>query len=97
MNLIGFTWSALMAMHAQRSCQIAWFVYGWIEREQVLNAIACADGWTRSTGSTAARLQPSGQGIKKTVSPVASRASVHGSDRAESARCRSPEPVRPRS
>lgn len=33
MSLMGVPWTALLDMHPQRSHQIAWFVYGWIERE----------------------------------------------------------------
>ena len=43
MNLMALSWAALMDMQPQRSHQIAWFVYGWIEREHVLNVDA--SGW----------------------------------------------------
>lgn len=97
MNLIGFPWTVLTAMQPQRSCQIAWFVYGWIEREHVLNATACADWWMRATGLAAARIQPSRQVIEKAVTPVAPRSRSRGGDRAGSARFRSPKPARLRS
>jgi len=57
MNLMALPWTALMDMQPQRSHQIAWFVYGWIEREHVLNVTACADWWTRALGLSAAQLK----------------------------------------
>lgn len=97
MSLNGFPWAAMMAMQLQRSSQIAWFVYGWIEREHVLNATACADWWMRATGSAAARIQPSRQGIETTLPPLAARMGTRSDEQAESARVRSPELMRPRS
>lgn len=97
MNLIVFPWSAPMAMQPLRSSQIAWFVYGWIEREHVLNATACADWWMRATGLAAARIQPSRQVIETTLPPLAARMGTRSDDHAESARVRSPELMRPRS
>ncbi len=93
MNLIGFPWTALMDMHPQRIYQIAWFVYGWVEREHVLNLTACAEGWMRAIGLPAARLEAPRQGIGGTVPPVAPQVLVSDGDRAEIPRHRSPRPV----
>ncbi|EWS55627.1 MULTISPECIES: hypothetical protein [unclassified Methylibium] len=42
MSLMQMPWIALLDMQPQWSHQIAWFVYGWVEREQLLNVTACA-------------------------------------------------------
>lgn len=97
MNLIVFPWAALMAMKPLRSSQVALFVYGWIEREHVLNASAYADWWMRAIGLAAARIQPSRQVIEKAATPVAPRSRSHGGDRAGSGRFRSTKPARLRS
>ena len=70
MNLMALSWAALMHMQPQRSHQIAWFVYGWIEREHVLNVTACADWWTRALGLSAAQLKVPSQRIGNTVPQV---------------------------
>lgn len=55
MNLMQMPWAALMDMQPQRSHRIAWFLYGWIEREHVLNVTACAHWWMRAVGLSAAQ------------------------------------------
>ena len=50
MNRMGIPWTALMDMQPQRSYHIAWFVYGCIEREHVLNVSAYAEWWMRAIG-----------------------------------------------
>lgn len=49
MNLLGMPWTALMHLQPQRSHQIAWFAYGWIEREHILNVTACELLWKKLT------------------------------------------------
>lgn len=44
-----------LALQAQRSCHLAWFLYGWLEREQRLNLDAWAAGWAWGSGSAQAR------------------------------------------
>lgn len=83
MNLMALPWTALMDMQPQRSHQIAWFVYGWIEREHVLNVTACADWWTRALGLSAAQLKVPSQRIGNTVPQVEPHVLVHDSDRAK--------------
>lgn len=58
MKLTGMARTALTGMQPQRSYQIAWFVYGWIEREHFLNVIACADWWMRAVGLSVAQPRP---------------------------------------
>lgn len=93
MNLMALSWAALMDMQPQRSHQIAWFVYGWIEREHVLNVTACADWWTRAVGLSAAQLRAARQAVGSTDGLVKPHLSVHDIDRAETNRPRSPRRV----
>jgi len=51
---MAFPWAALMDMHPRRVYHLAWFVYGWVEREHLLNVTACADWWMRAIGLSAA-------------------------------------------
>lgn len=87
MNLMRIPWTTLMDMQPQRSHQIAWFVYGWIEREHVLNVTACAAWWMRAVGLSAAAPR---QGIGNTDPQVEPQVSVHDSDPVESKRQGSP-------
>lgn len=48
MNMTGVPWIGLTALEPQRCHQLAWFIYGWIEREHVLNMNACADWWIQA-------------------------------------------------
>ena len=86
MSLMGVPWTALLDMQPQRSYQIAWVVYGWVEREHVLNVTACADWWMRAVGISAAQLKAPLQGIGNTATPVEPKVLVHDSDRAETKR-----------
>ena len=95
MNLIGIAWTALMDMQPQRSHRIAWFVYGWVEREHILNVTACADWWMRAIGLSATPTKAPRQGIGKTVPQVATLMLARDSDRAETTRHRSPSRVGP--
>ena len=65
MNLMGMPWTALTDMQSQRSHQIAWFIYGWIEREHFLNVTACADWWMRAVGLSAAQLKAPRAGYRE--------------------------------
>lgn len=94
MSLMGNPWTALMDMQPQRSHQIAWFVYGWIEREHVLNVNACAAWWMRAIGLSEAQHSAPRPGIGNTVPQVEPQVSLHDSDRAETTRHRSPRQVR---
>ncbi len=42
------------AWHPQRCWQLAWFLYGCIEREHMLNLQACMDWWLRAGAPAAA-------------------------------------------
>jgi len=86
MNLSGMPWTALTDMQSQRSYQIAWFIYGWIEREHFLNVTACADWWMRAVGLSAAQPKAPPQGIGNSATPVEPKVLVHYSDRAETKR-----------
>jgi hypothetical protein len=70
MNLMGISWTTVMDMQPLRSHQIAWFVYGWVEREHILNVTACANWWMRAIGISAAQLRTPVQGVENTVRPV---------------------------
>jgi hypothetical protein len=93
MSLMGVPWTALLDMHPQRSHQIAWFVYGWIEREYALNVTACADWWMRAAGLSAAQLKAPPKGIGNSVPRIETQVLAHNSDRAETNRHRSPRQV----
>ncbi len=93
MNLMALSWAALMHMQPQRSHQIAWFVYGWIEREHVLNVTACADWWMRAVGLSVAQIKAARQAVGSTDGLVKPHLSVHDIDRAETNRPRSPRRV----
>lgn len=93
MNLMQMPWAALLDMQPQRSHQIAWFVCGWIEREQILNATACAGWWMRALGLSTPRLKTPRQGVGKTDQSVESPLSVPGSDRADATRRRTSRQV----
>jgi hypothetical protein len=95
MKLTGMARTALTGMQPQRSYQIAWFVYGWIEREHFLNVIACADWWMRAVGLSVAQLKTPPQGIGNTATPVEPKVLVHDTDRTETTRHRSPSQVEP--
>jgi hypothetical protein len=95
MNVMGMPWAALMDMQSQRSYQVAWFIYGWIEREHFLSVTACADWWMRAVGLSAAQLKTPPQGIGNTATPVEPKVLVHDTDRTETTRHRSPSQVEP--
>ncbi|MBE0548602.1 MAG: hypothetical protein IH627_13340 [Rubrivivax sp.] len=48
MNMTGMPWIGLTALQPQRYHHLAWFLYGWIEREHVLNMNACANWWIQA-------------------------------------------------
>lgn len=90
MNLMRTPWAALMDMQPQRSHQIAWFVYGWIEREHILNMTAFVDWWMRAAGLSAAQLKALQKDIGNSVPQVETQSLAHNGDRAEASRRRSP-------
>ena len=86
MSLMPMPWTALLDMQPQRSHQIAWFVYGWVEREHVLNVTACADWWMRALGLSTAQVKASPQGTRNTGAQAEPQVMVHDSGRAETHR-----------
>ena len=83
MSLMQMPWIALLDMQPQWSHQIAWFVYGWVEREHLLNVTACAQWWIRALGLSAAQAKASPQGSGNTGPQVEPQVLVNHSDRAE--------------
>ena len=86
MSLMPMPWTALLDMQPQRIHQIAWFVYGWVEREHVLNVTACADWWMRALGLSTAQVKASPQGTRNTGAQAEPQVMVHDSGRAETHR-----------
>jgi len=89
MNPLGFPWMPLMDMQPQRSVRVAWFVYGWIEREHVLNVIACADWWMRAIGWSAPRARAARRAAGSTGAHVAPQLWAHDGHRTQVTRHRS--------
>lgn len=50
MSISGIPWIGLAALQPQQCHQLAWFLYGWVEREHVLNmnAFLQTGGYRRS-------------------------------------------------
>lgn len=90
MNLMRTPWAALMDMQPQRCQQIACFIYGWVEREHVLNMAACAVWWMRAVGLSGCQLDSSTKGIGNTVPQTEPLVSVQDRDRVERKRHGSP-------
>lgn len=86
MSLMPMPWTALLDMQPQRIHQIAWFVYGWVEREHLLNVTACAQWWIRALGLSAAQAKAPPQGPGNTGPQVEPPVLVHDGDRAETHR-----------
>jgi hypothetical protein len=55
MNPMRLPWITLVDLQPQTLYHTAWFLYGWIEREQLLNVSACAQTWMRAIGMSAAQ------------------------------------------
>lgn len=53
MRPMEYPWTALLDLQPHRLYHTAWFLYGWIEREQRLNVSACARAWMRAIGMPA--------------------------------------------
>lgn len=54
-------WLEPMLDQLQRYQAVAWFLYGWMEREQRLNMQACGAWWLRAPGPRrSAKLEESG-------------------------------------
>jgi hypothetical protein len=61
MNMHRMPWIDLAPLTTQRCYHLAWFLYGWIEREQVINLNACAAWSLQLMKPSTARLpSPSG-------------------------------------
>lgn len=67
MNMLGMPWIDPTDLQPQKCYQLAWFIYGWIEREHVLNMEACANWWIQAfvpasgqllSPATASRMPP---------------------------------------
>ena len=86
MSLMPMPWTALLDMQPQRIHQIAWFVYGWVECEHLLNVTACADWWMRALGLSTAQVKASPQGTRNTGAQAEPQVMVHDSGRAETHR-----------
>lgn len=52
MNTPFTPWIDLTLMQAQQCHRLAWFLYGCLEREHVLNQKACAAWWVRELASS---------------------------------------------
>ena len=48
MNVTGIPWIDLTLRQTQRCHHLAWFLYGCVEREHLLNLDACAIWWIRA-------------------------------------------------
>lgn len=69
MTMLGIHWATLASLQPHRCHRVAWFLYGWIEREHVLNVNSCANWWMRAMGSSASRLGAPSDG-SRTQSPA---------------------------
>jgi hypothetical protein len=58
MSISGIPWIGLAALQPQQCHQLAWFLYGWVEREHVLNMNAFADWWIQAFAPSAGRFSP---------------------------------------
>lgn len=90
MNMLGMPWIALAALLPHRCHRLAWFLYDWIEREQVLNLTACADRWTWAIGISAGQFKVPRQDFAITLPPVAPKVLINESDRSDASQYRSP-------
>lgn len=66
MTMVGMRWVAMMLLQPYRCHQLAWFVYGSIEREQLLNVTACADWWMRASGISTGQFESPGRCLEIT-------------------------------
>lgn len=63
----GMPWVALAPMEPHRCYQLAWFIYGWIEREHLLNVNSCTNWWMQAIGSSASQRGPT-RSVSQSVS-----------------------------
>jgi len=89
MIMVGVPWIPSAFLQPHRCHQLAWFLYGWIEREQVLNVTACTDWWMRAIGTSEAQFKASRRGLRITLPSVEPQVLTQESDQAESYRSRS--------
>ena len=89
MTMVGVPWIPSAILQPHRCHQLAWFLDGWIEREQVLNLTACTGRWMRAIGASQAQFDASRQGLRIALSLVEPQVLTQASDQAESYRRRS--------
>jgi hypothetical protein len=81
MNMAGVPWIALESLQPHRCLQTAWLLYGWIEREHVLNMNACAEWWMRAMGISAGQFKASRRGsLGIALPPVEPQVLIHEGD-----------------
>jgi hypothetical protein len=61
MNMPRMPWTDLAPLTTRRCYHLAWFLYGWIEREHVLNLNACAAWWLQRMEPSAGRIRSSAE------------------------------------
>jgi hypothetical protein len=80
MNTPPTPWIKLTPHQAQRCHHLAWFLYGWIEREQLLNLEAFVYWWFGEAASATRRSRSCRRdGLAPVLAASATRASVHSS------------------
>jgi hypothetical protein len=76
-------WVNLTLHQAQRCHHLAWFLYGWLEREQVLNQEAFLAWWIPGAASAARRSRPcrcDGHGPRPCGEPDQGPSQLHQAD-----------------
>jgi hypothetical protein len=80
MNTPVTPWINLTLHQAQRCHHLAWFFYGWFEREQVLNLEAFVEWWVGEATSAPGRSRSCRRdGLALVLAASATRDSVHSS------------------
>ena len=78
MNMPLTPWINLTLHQAQRCHHLAWFLYGWLEREQLLNLEAFVEWWVCGAASAPGRSRSCRRdGLDLVLAENATRASVH--------------------
>jgi hypothetical protein len=73
-------WINLTLHQAQRCHHLAWFLYGWFEREQVLNLETLVEWWVDEAASAPGLSRSCRRdGLAPVLAASATRASVHSS------------------
>jgi hypothetical protein len=73
MTMVGMPWIAMASLQPYRSHQLAWFVYGAIEREQLLHLTACVGWGRRSSGISTGLFETPGHCLEIAVPPTGPR------------------------